>query len=303
MGSLRIPWIGCSTTENPSKSQMKMFQALALGAIQGLTEFLPISSTAHLNLVQGLLGWQSPGMVLDTSLHLGTLAATGAWLLESEWHEPMLSLPLLAKVALATLPAGLAGLLLEGWIDRHLRGPRITSAMLIMGAGLLWLAEEQVYRRGGQALELSQLGWRQASLIGFAQMLALIPGFSRSGATMTAGLMSGLKRADAVRFSYLLSVPVVAASGLFKLKDLLGQRQGEQRLGGQDQEEQWQGKQKLGGSSLKGALLAGGISAAVVGFVTLEAVLKQVQQHSLKPFALYRLGLGVSVWLSSKENV
>ncbi|PKL76644.1 MAG: undecaprenyl-diphosphatase [Candidatus Melainabacteria bacterium HGW-Melainabacteria-1] len=244
---------------------MKPFRAIVLGAVQGLTEFLPVSSTAHLNLAQRLLGWQSPGMVLDTSLHLGTLLATGAWLVDQEQQQPILSLPLLAKVALATLPAGLAGLLLEGWIERHLRRPELTASMLILGAGLLWLAE----RQGRHSSSLAELSWSQAVGIGLAQALALIPGLSRSGATMSAGLAAGLQRPDAVRFSYLLSVPVVAASGLFKLKDLARHPH-----------------------SLIGPLLWGGLSAAVFGFVTLEWLLQHVRHHSLKPFVLHRLLLG-----------
>jgi undecaprenyl-diphosphatase len=245
-------------------------RALALGAVQGLTEFLPVSSTAHLNLVARLLGWKSPGMVLDTSLHLGTLLATLAWLVEEESHEPILSLPLIAKVAVATLPAGLAGLLLEDWIERHLRRPEITSGMLILGAGLLWWAENEAR----QDQELSDLSLGGSWLIGCAQMLALIPGVSRSGATMTAGLASGLNRSDAVRFSYLLSVPVIAASGLFKLRSL---------------------KHHPAPRALAGPLLLGGLSAALFGFATLEALLHYVRRGSLKPFVLHRILLGLLI--------
>lgn len=250
---------------------MKWPQALVLGAVQGLTEFLPVSSTAHLNLVRRLLGWPSPGLVLDTSLHLGTLAATLLWLADAERREPLLTLPLLAKVAVATLPAGLAGLLLEGWIERHLRSPKITAAMLLLGAGLLWLAEA----RPTQDTPLEALGFRQAGVIGLAQMLALIPGFSRSGATMSAGLLAGLERPAAVRFSYLLSVPVVTASGLFKLRHLA----------------------RESGSELATGLLIGGLSAAATGFASLEWMLGHVGRQSLRPFALQRIGVGLLSWV------
>jgi undecaprenyl-diphosphatase len=249
---------------------MKWHQTITLGALQGLSEFLPVSSTAHLNLAVRALGWRSPGMLLDTSLHLGTLVSTAGWLLEEESHHPLLSLPLLAKVAVATLPAGLAGLLLERWIEQHLRRSEITAAMLILGAGLLWLAE----REGRRSTPIDKLSWGQAIGIGLAQMLALVPGVSRSGATMTAGLFAGLTRPDAVRFSYLLSVPVVAASGLFKLRDLV---------------------KHPAPRALAGPLLAGGLTAALLGFASLEWLLHYVRHHSLKPFVLHRLILGALI--------
>ncbi|HEY9839968.1 MAG TPA: undecaprenyl-diphosphate phosphatase [Candidatus Obscuribacterales bacterium] len=246
---------------------MKWHQSLILGAVQGLTEFLPVSSTAHLNLVRQACKWQSPGMVLDTSLHLGTLLATFGWLLDEERRHPLLSLPLVAKVGIATVPAGLAGLFLERWIEQRLRSPQLISAMLIFGAGLLWWAEREAVQANG----LEELSLAQAGLIGLAQMLALVPGVSRSGITMTAGLLTGLTRQAAVRFSFLLSVPVVAASGLFKLKDLAGQPR--QR-------------------DLIGTLLIGGLSAAGCGWLTLEWLLKYVGRHSLRPFVFHRLLLG-----------
>lgn len=247
---------------------MKWYQSALLGAVQGLTEFLPVSSTAHLNLVRQKLHWPSPGMVLDTTLHLGTLLATLAWMWQEEQSEPLLDLPLVAKVCVATLPAGLAGLFLEKWIERHLRSPHITSAMLIAGGGLLWFSEQQAKAQS----DLKQMSYQQAFGIGLAQMLALIPGLSRSGITMTAGLISGLKRPDAVRFSFLMSIPIVAASGLFKLKDI------------KDHEQM---------TELLKALLSGGFTAAVFGFVSLEWFLSYVKASSLKPFAAYRILLGL----------
>lgn len=249
---------------------MKPLQALVLGAVQGLTEFMPVSSTAHLNLAARVFGWKSPGMVLDTSLHLGTLLATLAWLIDEERHEPLLTLPLVTKVALATLPAGLAGLFLERWIEERLRSPQVTSMMLIAGAGLLWLAE----KAAPQTLSLNQLDTRRAILIGTAQMLALIPGLSRSGATMSAGLFIGLTRKDAVRFSYLLGVPIVAASGLFKLRKILGREESRELIQG---------------------LLIGGLTAAVTGFMSLEWMLGYVRKHSLLPFAIHRVVTGLLI--------
>ncbi len=256
---------------------MKPLQALVLGAVQGLTEFLPVSSTAHINLTARILGWRSPGVVLDTSLHLGTLVATLAWLLEEEVHEPLLTLPLVVKVSLATLPAGLAGLFLENWIDQRLRSPNVTSMMLIVGAGLLWLAEKQAR----QTLTLSKLDLSRAMLIGMAQMLALIPGLSRSGATMSAGLLVGLTRKDAVRFSYLLGAPIVAASGLFKLRSILKHEDGRELLH---------------------SLLIGGLTAAVTGFMSLEWMLGYVRKHSLVPFAIHRMVTGLLISRAQRQN-
>jgi len=244
--------------------RLSVWKSALLGVVQGLTEFLPISSTAHLQLASRALKLSSPGIVLETSLHLGTLLATGLWLGQQEREAHFLNFALLAKVALATLPAALAGFLLENWIQRYLRGPQVTGLMLILGGlGLGW-AEQ----RGSQHKDLSQLSYADAGYVGCAQMLALVPGLSRSGMTLAAGLWRGLSQKESLRLSFLLSVPVIAGSGLLKLKQLGRQRQVLQTL------------------------LAGGLSAALTGYVCLDALFHALQGGSLRGFVWYRGLLG-----------
>lgn len=253
---------------------MKFWQATVLGAVQGLTEFLPVSSSAHLQLTSRLLKIEHPGLVLETSLHLGTLAATLLWLREQS-HE-VLKLPLLTRVALGTLPAGLAGFVLEHWIETHLRSPQFTALLLVLGGTALgWTETHSRQNKTMQHLSLSDALW-----IGLSQMLALMPGLSRSGMTTMAGLLRGLTRRDALRFSFLLSLPVVAGSGLFKLKDLAHYPQ-----------------------KLWPYLLTGGLTAAVSGYACLEWMLDYFERHSLKGLALYRLVLGGSQLFWSRAQL
>lgn len=255
---------------------LQLWQASLLGIVQGLTEFLPVSSTAHLNLVNRLCQWSSPGLVLDTSLHLGTLLATLVWSSQEHIQGHLLSFALLAKVAVATLPAGLAGLALDSYIEAHWRSPEVTAAMLMLGGALLWSIEKQAL----QSRDLDDLSWPDALWIGLAQALALIPGLSRSGMTMTAGLWRGLKRPDALRFSFLQSIPIVAASGFYKLWQLRrSQTQIETR-----------------------PLLIGSGTAALSGYLCLEGMLHLFRQRSLKGFALYRLLLGAALLVFNQRS-
>ncbi|MBF2055488.1 MAG: undecaprenyl-diphosphate phosphatase [Candidatus Sericytochromatia bacterium] len=255
-----------------------MFKALwkpaILGLVQGLTEFLPVSSTAHIHLSARLLGLQSPGMVLDTSLHLGTLLATLAWLAGELASDPsLLQLPVLAKVALATLPAGLAGLLLHDWIERHLRGPRLSALMLMLGGGFLGLATRR-QQQEASARPLSALSYRAALGLGLAQMLALMPGLSRSGMTLAAGLLAGLSHRDSLRFSFLMSLPVVAGSGLLKLRTL---------------------RQELRTPALWQTLAIGSASAALSGYLVLGQSLQRLQSQATEVLSLYRIFLGAGL--------
>lgn len=255
---------------------LQLWQAGLLGLVQGLTEFLPVSSTAHLNLVNRLCHWNSPGLVLDTSLHLGTLLATLAWTSQAQFQDHLLTFTLLAKVAVATLPAGLAGLALDSYIEAHWRSPEVTAAMLMLGGVLLWWIEQQAL----QSRDLDELNWQDALWIGLAQALALIPGLSRSGMTMTAGLWRGLNRPAALRFSFLQSIPIVAASGAYKL---------------------WQIRRSR--TQLKTRpLLIGAGTAALSGYLCLEGMLHLFRQRSLKGFALYRLLLGAALLLFKQRS-
>jgi undecaprenyl-diphosphatase len=204
---------------------MDLFQAFVLAVVQGLTEFLPISSAAHLILVPHLVGWEDQGLAFDLAVHLGSLVAVvvyfreevrrmfWAWLASLAGGESTADGRLAWMVILATIPAGLAGLLLYGLVSGALRSPLVIAGTTIGFALLMWWAD----RRGGRFRDELAIGWREALFIGVAQAIALIPGTSRSGITITAGLMLGLTREAAARFSFLMAIPVIALASGFDL--------------------------------------------------------------------------------------
>ena len=275
---------------------MTVWQAIVLGVVQGLTEFLPVSSSAHLLVVPWLLGWESPGLAFDAALHLGTLAAVLAYF----WRELLamaLALPrairrphailcsddpadimprLALLIALGTVPGLVAGLLGAGAIDAvyHPGGVApdavITAiAVALISLGLLLLAAERVARhvRGMDSLNV-----RDALIIGLTQALALIPGVSRSGATLTAGLFRGLTRADAARFSFLLGAPITAAAGAKGLLDTL--------TSGLD-------------AGQLGVFAVGLAASALAGFAAIWGLLRYLQRASTAAFIVYRIVLGL----------
>lgn len=195
-----------------------------LAFIQGLTEFLPISSSAHLILPSMILDWPDQGLTFDVAVHLGSLAAVMlyfrsdiadialAWLLQVFRGEESGRARLGWLLIVATLPAGFAGLLLNDFVEDYGRVLPVISATSITFAVLLFWSE----KFSNASLELESLSWRQALVIGFAQALALIPGASRSGVTMTAALFCNMSKTDAGKFSFLLSIPIILASGLLK---------------------------------------------------------------------------------------
>lgn len=210
-------------------SEFEFIRATVLAIVQGFSEFLPISSSAHLILPSALLGWEDQGLAFDVAVHFGSLFAVllyfrrevGAILIGmitrlcggASSHESRLGWQLL----LATLPVVIAGVVLKDVVDSHLRAVWVLTASTLVFALLLWLAD----RRGGGGIGLQDMSVRSALIIGFAQVLALIPGTSRSGITMTAALFCGLDRDAASRFSFLLSIPVIAGASLLFLLDLL----------------------------------------------------------------------------------
>jgi len=196
--------------------------AILLGLVQGLTEFLPVSSTAHLILVQKLFGLDADrfGLTFDVALHMGTLLAVflyffRTWvglvrdLLAGRWRVPLL-------LVVGTIPGALAGVLLESVVSRELRNPLLIAAMFVVGSVIFILAE----RRGTQRRTTDALSMADAVLIGIAQAIALIPGLSRSGMTISAGLGRGLQRSEATAYSFLLSTPIIAGAGAKTLVDL-----------------------------------------------------------------------------------
>ena len=263
---------------------------LVLGVVQGLTEFLPISSTAHLKVVPVLLGWGDPGVAVTAVIQLGSIlavigffrsdlrrvvAAVVAGVRQRRWQDPDARLGL--AIALGTLPILVAGLAIKLFVPDFdhspLRGITAIAVVSIVMALLLALAE----RIGRRRRLLEQVHVRDGLLVGLAQALALIPGVSRSGSTLTAALFDGWKRADAARFSFLLGIPAISIAGLVELKDAVGQ--------------------PAAGGVLP--LLVGIASSALVSWLAIAWLLRFLQNHSTWWFVGYRLffGLGLLLWV------
>ncbi len=261
---------------------MNALQAVVLGVVQGLTEFLPISSTAHLRLVPDALGWDDPGAAFTAVIQLGTAAAVvvhfgpdlarivRAWF--TGLRDPVARRTLEARmgwyIGLGTIPISVAGLVFQEPIETGARNRALIAVALIVGGGVLWLAE----RRGRRCRSLDSLQVGDGLLVGLAQAAALVPGVSRSGATIAAGLFLGLDRVAAARYSFLLSVPAVVLSGLFELGDITGPD----------------------GASLGATVVATGL-AFVVGYVSISFLLRLLATNSTVGFAVYRVALGAVV--------
>lgn len=256
---------------------MNLFESVVLGLVQGTSEFLPISSTAHLRLVPALAGWQDPGAAFSAVLQLGSLVAVigyfvrdllgmlGAVLDPARRRGP--EARLLLYLVIGTLPVGIAGLLFKKAIEGPLRGiPVIATALIVVGLLMGYVDRKATQTRGDD-----QVGLREAILIGLAQALALIPGVSRSGITLTAALALGLRREAAARFSLLLSVPAVAAAGVFELPHVLGSRTPAVTLG------------------------VGLLAAAVSGYASIAWLLRFLRSRSTLPFVVYRVVLGLAL--------
>ncbi len=264
---------------------MPLVQAIVLGIVQGLTEFLPISSTAHLRVVPLLLGWADPGLSFDVAMHVGTLAAVLAYFFR-DWiqvlgqgfglrvgHDPMLAKNrnLLWLLAIASIPAGIIGLLFERQADTVLRSLYVIAATAI-GIGLvMWLAEYM----GRKRKNMAGISLRDALTIGISQALAVIPGVSRSGITISAGLFRNLDRETAARFSFLLSTPVIAAAAAKKYWDI----------------------HKEGGipADMHLPLIVGILTSAITGFIVIRFFLNFLRSRSLAFFICYRLIFGIIV--------
>ncbi|MCD6520828.1 MAG: undecaprenyl-diphosphatase UppP [Anaerolineae bacterium] len=258
---------------------MTTLQAALLGVLQGLTEFIPVSSSGHLVIIPWLLGWPSPGLSFDVLVHLGTLVALllyfrrdiyelllGAWELCRRRRLETFRARLLLLILLSALPAALLGYLLEDKISQAFETPWVASLFLLVTGGLLFTSEWL----GKRTQTIEQLGWGQALLIGLAQSLALLPGISRSGATISAGLLCGLKRPAAARFSFLMVLPVILGATAF---ELLQAAQGGALAGS------WQ-------------LGVGFLAALLSGYAALGFLIRHLQSHSLRPFAYYCWALG-----------
>ena len=262
---------------------MNYFTAVFLGVLQGLTEFLPISSSGHLALTEFFLGIKEAGLAFDVALHLGTLLGVCIYfrrdlylmIIALLWPhklgaEATRQQLLALYICLGTVPAVIAGLLLKDAAETSLRSPAIIAGTLA-GVGLLLLAADKM---GKHRRNMESIGFIDAVLIGVFQAFALVPGVSRSGITMVAGLMRGLNRMSTARFSFLLSIPVIFGAGIFNLPDII--RQGS--VPGQ-----------------MGFFLSGFVAAAVSGYLVIAFLLRFVQTHSFAVFAYYRLLLAAIV--------
>lgn len=270
---------------------MPLYQVIVLAIVQAVTEFLPISSTAHLILVPWLFGWKDPGLLFDIALHLGTLGAVLIYFGRS-WvrllflaagkrvlvpppgdpdHEIYENPKLFWFLVAATFPAGMAGLLWKDAVETTLRGPVVIGVALIVVAGVLWSADRTgTFERGLEGLKLAE-----ALAIGCAQAIALIPGTSRSGITIAAALFLGLRRQAAARFSFLLSSPIIAGASLKAAYDAWGQ-------GGIPAE-------------LQTPFLVGILVSGVAGYAVIALFLKYLRRATMRVFVYYRVIFGIIV--------
>jgi undecaprenyl-diphosphatase len=255
---------------------MDYTQAAVLGIVQGLTEFLPVSSSGHLILVPRVLGWPDQGLAVDAAVHLGTLGALVAYFRGElvALLSGALSRRLALALILATVPAGLAGVLFDRLIETHLRSPLIVAAATAFWALVMWLADRRATSPPATGEPLEHVGLPRALAVGCAQALALIPGTSRSGITITAGLFGGLDRATAARFAFLLGIPITAAAGLVKTVELF----------------------RVGLAPGEAGPLASAVFAAFLsGWAAVWFLVTYLRHRSLRPFVIYRLLLAAAI--------
>jgi undecaprenyl-diphosphatase len=289
-----------------------VLRAIVLGIVQGITEFLPISSSAHLSIVPRLLGYATPTLAFEVLLHFGTLAAVAAYFARDLWafvlclvapgrlgpEEAQTRRRLLGLLALASVPAAAVGFLLQDWADEQTARPLRASVWLVLTTVIMIAAElydrartrreapvpaasagSRVERFGRSAAagapapgdaeaELKRLPVAKAAGIGLAQALALVPGTSRSGVTISAGLFQGVSRGTAARFSFLLSIPAILGAGILKLDELSG------------------------ATETPAELVAGTVAAGVSGFLAVSFLIRLLRTRTLWPFIWYRLVAG-----------
>lgn len=256
---------------------MDITQAIWLALVQGITEFLPISSSGHLILLPVLVGWRDQGLAFDVAVHVGSLIAVLVYfrhdLLDLSRALPEVTRSgdnqdarLLRHLVLATLPVVVVGFLANDWIEQSLRHPLVIAATMIGFGVVLWGCD----RYGTRKHSIHALDWRGALLIGVAQVLALIPGTSRAGITLSAALLLGLTRVDAARFSFLLSIPTIIAAGILKGVEL-----------------------SRSAAPLDGALFALGVLvSAVSAYACIALFLRLIERIGVVPFVIYRFALG-----------
>jgi len=264
---------------------MPIFHAIVLGIIQALTEFIPVSSTAHLILIPWLLGWNDGGLTFDVALHAGTLLAVIIYFFR-DWiqiiaegfglniggnPEIQRNPKLLWLLAAASIPIGIVGYKFDKQADTVWRQPYVIGTMLIVVGIVMWIAERR--RIGGKAMD--KINWSDGIVVGLAQAVAVIPGTSRSGSTISAGLFRDMNRETAARFSFLLSTPAIAAAVAKKFWDI----------------------HKEGGvpADMKLPMIVGIIVSGALGAIVIAFFLRYLRRDSLMPFVYYRIVFGIIV--------
>ena len=262
---------------------MSWFQAILLGIVQGLTEFLPISSTGHVRVIPALAGWPDPGAAFSAVIQLGTMAAvliyfrrdvvqiTSAWvrgLFNAEVRRTRDSI-MGWYIALGTIPVVIFGYTFRHQIHDGARSLMIVAFALVIGGVIMLAVDRASTRQRG----IESVGWKDAVVVGLCQALALIPGTSRSGATIVGGLVLGFDRETAARFSFLLSIPAVVLSGLFELKD----------VGSGD------------GTPIVATIIAT-VFAFIFGYLTIAFLLRYLARHTLALFGVYRILFGLVIF-------
>ena len=259
---------------------MTVWQAIVLGVLQGLAEFLPISSSAHLALTPWILGWDSPGLAFDVALHIGTLGAV-LWFFRAQWAALVRAgwrIVVTRRIAteeerrvlflvIATIPGGIGGLLLAEYAETIFRTPALIATTLIIMGVILWAVD----RFSPHDRPLSGMQWTHALLFGLAQVLALVPGVSRSGSTMTAGRAMGFHRESAAVFAFLMSMPITAAAAAYEVPKAIAE------------------------GGLGAPIVAGVIASGLSGWLAISVLLKYVARHGFGVFAVYRIAVGVGV--------
>lgn len=258
------------------EANLTILQAVILGLAQGLGEFLPISSSAHLVLIPWFFGWEDPGLTFDVALHLGTLVAVIIYFWKDWWHLIIKGFSdarsvegrLFWYLVAASVPGAIGGYLLEKKAETVFRSPTLIAIMLILMGIFLYWAD----RRSTKKIEMNNITFGTSLLIGISQVLAIIPGVSRSGITMTTGLLMGVTRTGAARFSFLLSTPIIFGAAMVKLPGVISNSSG-----------------------ITVSFMIGTVVSCIAGIVSIGFLLRYVQTKNFLPFAWYRFILGALV--------
>lgn len=253
---------------------MSIFQAIVYGIVQGIGEFLPISSTAHLILVPWFFGWGDPGVAFDVALHLGTALAVilffwKDWisLISSGFTKPKSENgKLFWLIIAATIPGGIFGVLLDNYMQ-NFRNPALIGIMLIIMGIVLYYAD----KIGSKEIEMEKIGLKRSLIVGFSQVLAVVPGVSRSGITMSAGRFMGIERESIAKFTFLLSSPIILGDALYHLK-------------------------KMGNIPIdKASFIVAVLTSAIVGALAIKFLLNYLKNKGFAIFSIYRFILGAVV--------